>query len=111
MSYRFVKQTKHVHLNYAPVDTYAIVLYMDVTNTEAGMAALQAWTEGVLRCTLQLGGKFYLPYLRVYARLARVYSVSGWMGGWVWVCEQQRSRDTHWVRWAGWHLSLRSILI
>ena len=81
MSYRFVKQTKHVHLNYAPVDTYAIVLYMDVTNTEAGMAALQAWTEGVLRCTLQLGGKFYLPYLRVYARLARVYSVSGWVGG------------------------------
>ncbi len=42
--------------------------YMDVPNSRAGMDSLREWTNALLRHTLRLGGKFYLPYLRVYDR-------------------------------------------
>lgn len=68
VSYRYVKATQRLLINYAPVETMAVVLYIDIANNERGVKKLENWTKRMLDQTLKMGGKFYLPYLRVYER-------------------------------------------
>lgn len=66
---RYVRGTRCCLLNYAPVDSVALVLYVNVWNTRASLANFTEWTNAALRVTRRHGGRFYLPYLRTYDAL------------------------------------------
>lgn len=64
-SVRIVHQ-EPVALNYAPVDMFAIVLYLNQTTDEAGNAAMKALTQELIEVTLAKKGTFFLPYQLYY---------------------------------------------
>ena len=66
ISLRFVKKITNSILNYAPVDSYAVVLYINVLNYSYGISRLKEWTNNMLDLTSSLNGKYYLPYALVY---------------------------------------------
>lgn len=66
ISIRYVKRIKDSVLNYAPVDSYSVVLYFSVINNKFFMHKLRKFTNIMLDKTLECGGKFYLPYLKCY---------------------------------------------
>lgn len=45
------------------VDSVAIVLYINIYNTEDGLSGLRSWTDAMLYVISRHGGRFYLPYL------------------------------------------------
>jgi hypothetical protein len=66
ISVRYVNKINDSILNYAPIDSYAIVLYINIYNNNFGLNKLKLWTNKLLEKTIELSGKFYLPYLKVY---------------------------------------------
>jgi len=67
-SVRYVKRIERSVLNYAPVDSASVVLYINVWNTQAGMRDYRVWTDAVLRVLSErdVQGRFYLPYVLAY---------------------------------------------
>lgn len=66
ISIRYIQKCNCSILNYAPVDSYSIVLYLSIFNSSLGLDRLTQWTNMMLDHTINLDGKFYLPYLRSY---------------------------------------------
>ncbi len=66
ISLRYVKKITRSKLNYAPVDSISIVIYFNIWNNESYMSYLKFWTNEMIKITLSVDGKFYLPYLLVY---------------------------------------------
>jgi FAD/FMN-containing dehydrogenase len=68
VSLRYVKRVSRSVLNYAPVDSVSIVLYVNVWNTANGLRAFGEWTDAVLTLIAHknIDGRFYLPYLLSY---------------------------------------------
>lgn len=53
-------------LNYAPDDAFSIVLYINQRTDEAGHAKMRKSTGELIDLTLQVGGRFFLPYQLYY---------------------------------------------
>jgi FAD/FMN-containing dehydrogenase len=54
-------------LNYSPVDTFSIVLYLNQRTDEAGNAKMKKLTGELIDFTTKVGGKFFLPYQLHYS--------------------------------------------
>ncbi len=61
-SIRYVPKNTDSLLTYAPVDSFAIVLYLNIANSSYGTNYAKKWTQELIDKTLQLGGTYYLPY-------------------------------------------------
>lgn len=72
---RYVKKTEHITLSYAPQDSFAIVLFVNVPDSERGYRKAQLWTQELIDQTLKLSGTYYLPYQLFATRtqLTRAY--------------------------------------
>lgn len=70
-----VVHREDVALSYAPVDAFAVVLYLNQSADEAGTAAMRRLTGELIDLASQHGGRFFLPYQLHYspAQLARAY--------------------------------------
>jgi len=66
ISLRYVKKTDIPILNYAPVDSIAVVLYININNNDSGLFLTKKWTQLLIDKSLATGGKFYLPYLILF---------------------------------------------
>ena len=62
-------------LTYAPEDAYSLVLYFNQSADQAGNEAMESLTNELIEATLEVGGRFFLPYQLYYdaAQLARSY--------------------------------------
>ncbi len=63
LSIRYVPKDSEALLSYAPEDSFAFVLYINVRNSEAGKKKLCRWTQEVIDKILALDGTYYLPYV------------------------------------------------
>jgi FAD/FMN-containing dehydrogenase len=87
VSLRHIRPTNQdPFLNYASLweDRMALVLYINIWNTSAGLEAARVWTQLLIDAVLQFGGTYYLPYLplatvaqfrRAYPRVAQYQQV------------------------------------
>ena len=66
-------------LTYAPSDMFAVVLYLNQTTDEAGNERMAALTRDLIDLTINVGGRFFLPYQLHYTadQLARAYPEIG----------------------------------
>jgi FAD/FMN-containing dehydrogenase len=73
-SVRIVHQEHNV-LNYAPLDMFAVVLYLNQTTDAAGNARMAGLTRDLIDLAIDRGGRFFLPYQLHYTaeQLARAY--------------------------------------
>lgn len=60
-SVRVVKK-EHNLLNYAPEDMFAVVLYVNQTTDAEGNEKMARFTRELIDLSLQVGGRFFLPY-------------------------------------------------
>lgn len=60
-SVRVVHQEENF-LNYAPVDMFALVLYLNQPTNASGNAQMGAITRAMIDLTHSVGGRFFLPY-------------------------------------------------
>lgn len=63
VSLRYVYATNIPILNYAPVDRIAIVLYLNIGNSNTSLSYAKQWTSILIDISLIYSGSFYLPYL------------------------------------------------
>lgn len=61
-SIRYVPADTESLLAYSPVDSYAIVLYINIWNTNSGIKDARLWTQKLIDAVLLEGGRYYLPY-------------------------------------------------
>ena len=66
-------------LTYAPSDMFAVVLYLNQTTDQAGNERMAALTRDLIDLTINVGGRFFLPYQLHYTadQLARAYPEIG----------------------------------
>eukprot|EP01119_Soliformovum_irregulare_P011110 TRINITY_DN2760_c0_g1_i1.p1 TRINITY_DN2760_c0_g1~~TRINITY_DN2760_c0_g1_i1.p1 ORF type:complete len:1308 (+),score=451.39 TRINITY_DN2760_c0_g1_i1:228-3926(+) len=69
LTVRFVEADKDSRLPYAPIDSYAFVFYYWVRQSTAGYEEMQRIHSQLAEITIQLEGRFYLPYLHHYTDL------------------------------------------
>jgi FAD/FMN-containing dehydrogenase/SAM-dependent methyltransferase len=67
LTIRFVRQDKLSMLPYAPTDCYAMVLYYRVSISKEGWEELNQIHRQLAAMSVELGGRFYLPYLHHYS--------------------------------------------
>ena len=72
---RFVPKNTEAFLSYATEDMLAVVLYINVETTDAGVARAALWTRSLAEAALARGGTYYLAYQRFPTRdqLRRAY--------------------------------------
>lgn len=61
-SIRYVPADTESLLAYAPTDSFAIVLYINVINSKRGLDRMKLWTREFIDTVLAFGGRYYLPY-------------------------------------------------
>ncbi|WP_119269869.1 FAD-binding oxidoreductase [Taklimakanibacter deserti] len=73
-SVRVVHQ-EDVALNYAPADAFSVVLYVNQSVDDTGIAKMRTLTRDLIDLADKHGGRFFLPYQRHYdaAQLRRAY--------------------------------------
>jgi decaprenylphospho-beta-D-ribofuranose 2-oxidase len=72
---RFVAQDDRAMLSYAPRDTIAVVLYINVGLKDAALSRAERWTQRLVDLSLSVKGRYYLAYQRwpTRAQLERTY--------------------------------------
>ena len=70
-----VVHREDIALNYAPADAFSVVLYVNQTVDEGGIARMRRLTRDLIDLADKHGGRFFLPYQRHYdaAQLRRAY--------------------------------------
>lgn len=63
LSVRYVPQDTEALLSYAPQDSFAFVLYINMLNTDLSKEYLCNWTRNLTDKIIALGGTYYLPYI------------------------------------------------
>ena len=61
-SIRYVPADKESILAYAPVNSYSVVLYINVWNSSSEQEKMKVWTQKLINAALSTQGTFYLPY-------------------------------------------------
>lgn len=72
VSIRHVPKNTESLLTYAPQESFALVLYINMFNTRTGKERAQEWTQKLIDHALTLGGTYYLPY-QLYATRKQLY--------------------------------------
>jgi FAD/FMN-containing dehydrogenase len=62
ISIRYVPADTESLLSYAPVDSFSLVLYINIGNTRIGKKKAERWTRTLIDAALCEQGSFYLPY-------------------------------------------------
>jgi FAD/FMN-containing dehydrogenase len=63
LSIRHVSKDNESMLTYSPEETFSVVLYINVLNTEQGKQYACMWTQELVDAALSINGTYYLPYL------------------------------------------------
>lgn len=74
-----VVHKEDIFLNYAPVDVFSVVLYINQVTDQAGAEKMHRVTSDLIDLAISLGGRFFLPYQLHYtaAQLERAYPEIG----------------------------------
>lgn len=74
-----VVHKEEIALNYAPDEAFSVVLYVNQTVDDAGIAKMRGLTRDLVDQAHQSGGRFFLPYQRHYdaMQLKRAYPMIG----------------------------------
>jgi FAD/FMN-containing dehydrogenase len=64
ISIRYVPQDATTLLSYASQDMFSLVLYINISTDTDSMVKAQEWTRMLIDGALNLGGSYYLPYVR-----------------------------------------------
>lgn len=59
---RYVRRSDECFLTYAPDDRFAVVLYMNIDTSAAGIEHARGWTQRLVDLALTHGGTYYLVY-------------------------------------------------
>ena len=59
ISIRYVKQDTESLLAYAPQESFALVMYINIWNTDDGKTKAQQWTEQLIDAALEVGGTYF----------------------------------------------------
>ncbi len=59
---RYVPQSTEAFISYTPVDSFAVVLYINQELSESGKKAAEQWTQELVDAALESAGKHYLAY-------------------------------------------------
>jgi FAD/FMN-containing dehydrogenase len=72
---RYIAPNGDSFLNYARLDYFAVVLYINVKSSLAGQSAAGEMTRELIDLAVEDGGTFYLPYVLYYdkSELAAAY--------------------------------------
>ena len=72
---RFVAGDDRATLSYAPTDTIAVVLYINVGLKDAALSQAERWTQRLVDLCLSVKGRYYLAYQRwpTRAQLEQTY--------------------------------------
>jgi FAD/FMN-containing dehydrogenase len=62
VSIRYVPKNNETILTYAPVDSFALVCYINIANVSKVKFSSQQWTQELIQHAISLGGTYYLPY-------------------------------------------------
>jgi len=62
ISIRHAMPDEHTLLNWAPVETFAFVLYYKQRTRDSAKARVAVWTRELIDAAISVGGKYYLPY-------------------------------------------------
>ena len=73
VSIRHVPKNNESLLTYAPQESFAFVLYINIWNTGSGKRHAQQWTQKLIDHALSLSGIYYLPY-QLYATPEQLHS-------------------------------------
>ena len=78
VSVRYVPKDTGSMLAYASEDSYAVVLYICLPNSDKGKKMMTIWTQVLINKILSLGGTYYLPYMMAAttAQFRRAYKRS-----------------------------------
>lgn len=74
-SIRYVPQNTDSLLTYAPQESFAFVLYINLVNTDEKLNQAQGWTRKLIDAALNCGGTYYLPYqlFGTYEQIGKAY--------------------------------------
>ncbi len=75
VSIRYVPKNTEALLSYAPQESFAFVLYINIVNTDEKLDQAQAWTRKLIDAALNCGGTYYLPYqlFGTYEQIEKAY--------------------------------------
>ncbi len=62
ISIRYVPENTESVLSYAKQESFALVFYINMFNTDSGLEKAQAYTRKLIQAALEMGGTYYLPY-------------------------------------------------
>ena len=74
-SIRYVPKNTDSLLSYAPQESFAFVLYINIVNTDEKLNIAQCWTRKLIDAALNCGGNYYLPYqlFGTYEQIQKAY--------------------------------------
>jgi hypothetical protein len=84
VSIRHAMPDEHTLLNWAPVETFAFVLYYKQRTRESARVRVAVWTRELIEAALSVGGTYYLPYQphatheqfhRAYPKAAKLFEL------------------------------------
>lgn len=75
---RYVYQDQDSFLKYSPENSFAIVLYFRISNTEEMDQKLGEFQKKMIQLTLDKNGTFYLPYRKYYTETELLSSYPNW---------------------------------
>jgi FAD/FMN-containing dehydrogenase len=80
-SLRYVPRDTTTVLAYAPQDSFAVVLYINILNSASGTDYQRRWTQELIDAAIVCGGTYYLPYqlFATTAQFCRAYPGSATM--------------------------------
>lgn len=62
ISIRYIPQNTESILSYAQHESFSLVFYINIMNTENGLLYAQKWTRKLIDLALTVNGTYYLPY-------------------------------------------------
>ncbi len=62
VSVRYVPKNNESILTYAPEDSFALVLYINIFNNKKSIEKAEQWTQKIIEKAIELNGTYYLPY-------------------------------------------------
>lgn len=62
ISIRYIPQNHESILSYARNESFSLVFYINILNTQTGLKESQIWTQRLINAAILQGGTYYLPY-------------------------------------------------
>lgn len=62
ISIRYIPKNNESVLSYGAKESFSLVFYINILNTQDGLDEAQSWTRKLIDAALAEGGTYYLPY-------------------------------------------------